>query len=226
MEQIFKSKKEVYLTSLYFLTVLLSAFINQKSFPFLWESVSLARIPLLVLLYIVISNKRDIIYLFALLFFFSTQLLFKNHLPSWAGFTSLIFRLLTFVIVFRSFENKNWFALFLASIPFLTLYLSILVFVQDYLENDIYYWLLNGFLTSLIGGMAVYNYIFENENKNFWLLLSAILFIIQIGFFFINHFYLPEKILVQITIILFGVSNFTFYKFVIVNESKERVLLT
>jgi len=225
MDQIFKNKTELYLASFYFLAVLLSAFISESSYPFFWETVSILRIPSLILLYLIVSKERNFVYFLALILFLTTHLLFKYKMPFWGGLSSLIFRFLTFIIVFKSFQNKNWFALFLASIPFLTLYLSIIIFIEDFLQNNIYFWISNAFFTSLIGGMAVYNYIFEEGNKNFWLLISAILFIIQIGFFFVNYFYLPEKILVQITILLFGVSNFTFYKFVIVTEDKEQSIL-
>jgi uncharacterized membrane protein HdeD (DUF308 family) len=76
-------------------------------------------------------------------------------------------------------------------------------------------------LTSFIGGIALYNYLFEDENKNFWLLISAVLFVIQIGIFFINKYYLETPTLRTLTVILFGVSNFTFYKFMIFNEERE-----
>lgn len=221
MERVFVNNSERNISLLYFTSVIITALFSQKSLPLLWEFFSLSRIPLLIILYFSISKKKNIVYFIALILFLLTHLLFKYRQPDLAGFSSLLYRFLTFILVFKSFKNKNWFALSLAAIPFLGIYLLLLLFISDFILDSIYFWLLNGFFTSLIGGMAIYNYIYENENKNFWLLISAILFIIQIGFFFFNHFYLPEKILVQMTIILFGVSNFTFYKFILVSERKE-----
>ena len=74
-----------------------------------------------------------------------------------------------------------------------------------------------------IGGVrtALYNYLFEDENKNFWLLISSVLFVIQIGVFFISKYYLNAPVFRSLTILLFGVSNFTFYRFIISDEERE-----
>jgi hypothetical protein len=76
-------------------------------------------------------------------------------------------------------------------------------------------------LNLLIDLPAIYNYIFDYKKKNFWLLISAVLFVLQIDIFFINKYYFPHEIFRKTTIILFGASHFTFYKFMILNEGKK-----
>ena len=78
--------------------------------------------------------------------------------------------------------------------------------------------MLNGFLTAFIGGMATFNFLFQDKIRLYWLLISAILFTIQIGGFLINKYYFPDEVLKKTTIILYGISNFTFYKFVVLHE--------
>lgn len=150
--------------------------------------------------------------------------MFLDNAPErsfYGSITSLLYRFLIFLLVYKSVRNKNWFALFLASIPFLFTYSYFLLLINEFLNADIYPWVLNGLLTSFIGGIALYNYLFEDENKNFWLLISAVLFVIQIGVFFIHKYYIEAPELRTLTIILFGISNFTFYKFMISDEERE-----
>jgi hypothetical protein len=139
---------------------------------------------------------------------------------------SLVYRFLIFILVYKSVKSKNWVAITLASIPFICIYISFILLIENELKTDIYPWIINGLLTSLIGGIAVYNYIFEEGNKNFWLLISAILFIFQIGVFFIQNYYFTDEILRKLTIILFGISNYTFYKFMILAEERENGVLS
>ncbi|MCD8518558.1 MAG: hypothetical protein LRY32_02505, partial [Flavobacterium sp.] len=105
-----------------------------------------------------------------------------------------------------------------ASIPFFFIYLYALLLIEKEVKMDFYPWVLNGFLTSFIGGMATFNFLFQDKKRLYWLFISAILFVIQIGVFLINKYYFPDEILRMLTIILFGISNFTFYKFVLLQE--------
>ncbi|WP_333807702.1 hypothetical protein [Flavobacterium sp.] len=106
----------------------------------------------------------------------------------------------------------------LASIPFFFVYLYFLLLMEKDIKMDFYPWVLNGFLTSFIGGMATFNFLFQDKTRLYWLFISAILFVIQIGAFLINKYYFPDEVLRKLTIILFGISNFTFYKFVLHQE--------
>ena len=66
--------------------------------------------------------------------------------------------------------------------------------------------------------LPAFNFLFQDKKRLYWLFISAILFVVQIGVFLINKYYFPDEILRMLTIILFGVSNFTFYKFVLLQE--------
>ena len=224
MKTLSSSSSVLILTIIYFIVIAVFSFFDFSDFPILNYIIGGSRIPLLVIIYFLHSHKKNVIYLSALILFFFAYVMFLEDTPErslYGSIISLIYRLLIFLIVYNSIKNKNWFALFLASIPFFFTYLYFILLINEFLHADIYPWILNGFLTSLIGGIALYNYLFEDENKNFWLLISSVLFVIQIGVFFISKYYLNAPIFRSLTILLFGVSNFTFYKFMIFNEEKE-----
>lgn len=212
------------LTIIYFLVIVVFSFYDFKNYPIVNYLIGGSRIPILIILYYLSSNKKNPIYLSALILFFYSYLMFLENSPERSllgSIISSIYRFLIFLLVYYSVKNKNWFALFLASIPFLFTYSYFILLINEHLNADIYPWVINGLLTSFIGGIALYNYLFEEENNNFWLFISAVLFVLQIEVFFIHKYYLEAPELRTLTVLLFGISNFTFYKFMISNEERE-----
>jgi hypothetical protein len=216
-----KNKTVSQLTLLYILVVVTFSFLNLKSFPVLEFLLGSIRIPLLILMYFLASKVKSTLYFSALILFFFAYLFFRENTPFFnfiGAVISLAYRILIFIIVYKSIENKNWLAIVLASIPYFFIYLYALLLIEKEVKMDFYPWVLNGFLTSFIGGMATFNFLFQDKKRLYWLFISAILFVIQIGVFLINKYYFPDEILRMLTIILFGISNFTFYKFVLLQE--------
>ena len=221
MEILDKNRTVSQLTILYILVVVTFSFLNLKSFPVLEFLLGSIRIPLLILMYYLASKIKSTLYFSALILFFFAYLFFRENTPFFnfiGAIISLAYRILIFIIVYKSIENKNWLAIVLASIPFFFIYLYALLLIEKEVKMDFYPWVVNGFLTSFIGGMATFNFLFQDKKRLYWLFISAILFVIQIGVFLINKYYFPDEILRMLTIILFGISNFTFYKFVLLQE--------
>ena len=216
-----KNKTVSQLTILYILVVVAFSFLNLKSFPVLEFLLGSIRIPILILMYYLASKIKSTLYFSALILFFFAYLFFRENTTFFnfiGAIISLAYRILIFIIVYKSIENKNWLAIILASIPYFFIYLYALLLIEKEVKMDFYPWVLNGFLTSFIGGMATFNFLFQDKKRLYWLFISAILFVIQIGVFLINKYYFPDEILRMLTIILFGISNFTFYKFVLLQE--------
>ncbi len=221
MEILDKNKTVSQLTILYILVVVAFSFLDLKSFPIIDFLLGSIRIPILILMYFLASKNKSTLYFSALILFFFAYLFFRenNTIFDFIGaIISLAYRILIFIIVYKSIENKNWTAIILASVPFFFVYLYALLLIEKEIKMDFYPWVVNGFLTSFIGGMATFNFLFQDKKRLYWLFISAILFVIQIGVFLINKYYFPDEILRMLTIILFGVSNFTFYKFVLLQE--------
>lgn len=221
MEILDKNRTVSQLTILYILVVVVFSFLNLKSFPVIEFLLGSIRIPILILMYYLASKIKSTLYFSALILFFFAYLFFRENSPfcNFIGaIISLAYRILIFIIVYKSIENKNWLAIVLASIPFFFIYLYALLLIEKEVKMDFYPWVLNGFLTSFIGGMATFNFLFQDKKRLYWLFISAILFVIQIGVFLVNKYYFPDEILRMLTVILFGISNFTFYKFVLLQE--------
>lgn len=191
-----------------------------------WKDVfGFIRIPVLMLLYYVSSDKKDMLYFLALLIFQAAYLLFgKNTEESLflGALASVVFRFVLIVIILKAITDKRWDMVLLTSLPILFIYLYLINLIRDNIADSFYIWTLNGVLTAFLAGLAISNYCYKDDQKSFWLLLSALLFVVQIGLFFVNKFYLNQQIFLLLVIILYGISHYTFYKFMIFKDKEKR----
>ncbi|WP_313807633.1 hypothetical protein [Flavobacterium sp.] len=111
-----------------------------------------------------------------------------------------------------------------AFLPFFVIYLYMINFVLEPLGDSYFIWIMNAFVTSYIGGVSIINYLNNSEEHFFWLLLSSILFLIQIGAFFFNRFYIKNESIYQLVILSYGISQFAFCKFLLLKEQKSSVV--
>lgn len=218
------NKITVGLSILYFTIILLysiDVFIGYQPLKF---ALGFSRIPVLMLLYFYSSKERNFIYFLALVFYQIASILLMKEDESnlfYGVLASVVFRFLLVVLVYKAIEEKKWFMIIIASLPFLCAYVYLVDLVKDALSNDFYPWLLNGCLTAFLGGLAVANYYLKDDKKSYWLLISCLLFVIQIGMFFINKFYLKQQLFLQLSILFYGISHYTFYKFMIMKEEER-----
>lgn len=206
---------------LYFSIVVLYGISVYFGFQPFEDFLGFARVPSLLLLYFYSSSKFDLRYVLALVFFQSAYLLFGSNTPEslfWGAAASVVFRLLIIVIIFKSISDINWRMLVLTSIPIFFIFFYLINLIKENVEDSYYLWMLNGLLTSILAGMAVSNYCYKDDLKSFWLLISALLFVVQVGLFFVNKFYLKQDLFLQLIILLYGISHFTFYKFMVFKD--------
>ena len=184
------------------------------------------RIPLLLILYL-ITGKNNIIYISSLLLYQLASFLFatgNQDLFMYGSISSIGYKLLLLVILIPLITKKNRLAICIACLPFFVSYLYIIELVLHSLGDSLIIWILNALITSIIGGIAIIHYHNNYDLKGYWLLISSILFIIQIGAFFINKFYLKSEAIYQMVIFFYGLSHFTFYKFMILKEKEKPTL--
>ncbi|ESU22585.1 hypothetical protein FEDK69T_18380 [Flavobacterium enshiense DK69] len=182
------------------------------------------RIPILLILYLVTSVKRNPLYIIGLALYQSASVFFYFDTPQafiYATFSSMLFKLSMVLLILGLVTRENYKAVSIAFIPFFVIYLYIIEIVVSFLGDTYYIWILNAFLTSFIGGVAIINYVNNSGRKNFWLLISSILFIIQIAAFFINKFYIKNEGIYQMVILSYGISHYTFYKFMMMHEEEK-----
>ncbi|MEW5677077.1 hypothetical protein ABGT15_12255 [Flavobacterium enshiense] len=222
----FQAKENVIrsVTLLYFSVIgLYSIFVFFEYNP-LKEVFGFIRIPILMLLYYYASLKRDYLYFLALLLFQIAYLSFSQSSESsyfWGAVTSVVFRFVLIVIVCRVLKDMRWTTIFLTSLPILFVFLYLIDLIKESITNSYYLWVINGFLTAFLGGLSVSNYCYKDDKKSFWLLISALLFVVQIGLFFVNKFYLKQQLFVHMIILLYGVSHYTFFKFMVFKDEES-----
>lgn len=182
-----------------------------------------ARIPILLVLYF-FTGKKNVIYIASLLLYQLASWLFSTEnqdLFMIGSISSIGYKFLLLIIIIPLITKQNRTAITLACLPFFVLYLYIIELVMHSLGDSLLIWILNALITSIIGGIAIIHYNNNYDLKGYWLLISSVLFIIQIGAFFINKFYIKSEAIYQMVIFFYGLSHFTFYKFMILKEREN-----
>lgn len=181
-----------------------------------------SRIPILILLYL-LTGKNNVIYIFGLLLYQTASMLFSTSnqdLFLYGSIASIGFKICLLILLLPLINKSNRKAIILSSLPFFILYLYIIELVMYSLGDSLLIWLLNALITSIMGGVAIIHYNRNFDLKGYWLLISSIFFIIQIGAFFVNKFYIKSEAIYQMVIFFYGLSHFTFYKFLILKEEE------
>lgn len=209
---------------LYFINLLLYSFSSLLDIQEFEQIFWFIRIPILMLLYYISSTQKKLLYFTALVLYQVASVFFATadvSLFIYGTFSSVLFKFCLSILVLDLVTPKNRMAVIMALVPFFVLYLYIINFVMDALGDSYYIWIMNAFLTSFLGGVAIINYLNNSGPKEYWLLVSSIFFIVQIGAFFINKFYLKNEAIYQMVILSYGVSHFTFYQFLILKERED-----
>lgn len=216
------------LVLVYFLNLVLYSICSFFKFSAAETVFWFSRIPILLILYL-ITGKKNIIYILSLLLYQLASYLFATGNPDlfmYGSISSIGYKFLLLLILLPLITKENRLATSLACLPFFVMYLYIIELVLHSLGDSLIIWILNALITSLIGGIAIIHYINNYDLKGYWLLISSILFIIQIGAFFINKFYIKSEAIYQMVIFFYGLSHFTFYKFMILKEHEKPNLST
>lgn len=182
------------------------------------------RIPILIVLYCISSLKTSWVYLVGLLFYQLASVLFFTQNQDYFVYgtiSSVLFKFCLFLLILDLVTKKNRLAMVFAFLPFFVLYLYVIELVVNSLGDTYFIWIINALLTSLMGGISIVYYLNDTEEDGFWLLISSILFIVQIAAFFINKFYVKSEGIYQLVILSYGISHFTFFKFLILKEQRK-----
>ncbi len=207
----------------YFLNLVLYSICSFLKFTSAETVFWFSRIPILILLYL-IAGKNNIIYISSLLLYQLASYLFaggNQDLFIYGSISSVGYKFLLLIILIPLITKENRLAISLACLPFFVLFLYIIELVLHSLGDSLMIWIVNALITSIIGGIAIIHYHNNFDSKGYWLLISSILFIIQIGAFFINKFYIKSEAIYQMVIFFYGLSHFTFYKFMILKEQEK-----
>ncbi|MCJ1807634.1 hypothetical protein [Flavobacterium covae] len=221
-------KKTIRLISITYFAIALLFLINEifNINPSL-SYLGLLRLILLQILYIYSSSKRNYLFIGVLVFVIISNFFFQYKTKSFLFYgmiAYLINRLLSLILVYQNITPKKIMPILICTIPFLFFYLYVIFLIYDFYSSNFLILLFNGILMSLLGGISLSNYYLEkNEinNKNSFLLISIILFVMQNFIFILQKYFTLEKIFEPINIILNTSSLYIFYRFIILSEKYQ-----
>lgn len=210
------------LTGLFFLVVITLAFGVYFEIESIILPTRVVGLSLVFLIYFLNSFRKNKLYLSSLLFsLLSVLLLFvKSDIGVLsATLFFLIFIVLTTRIVIRNTKKVSFIPVALGFLPFLSILFYLIFLTYSSLGINYVPSILNAFTISFLGGLAVSNYVLEEDNiKNIWLLISTLLFTLLIFVFMIETYYLSVQVFKPIRTICFFGGHYLFMRYLLLSE--------
>jgi hypothetical protein len=177
----------------------------------------------LIALYWASSERRDPLYITAMVFSIITNVLFIPRDDSTlfiALITFFFHRVIILTYTIKMLRIKDYIPVVIGATPFILLffYLQGISVVPPKL---IVVMAVQNILISILAGIAIANFIIQDRRKNAWLLISCVLFIGLQAVVFIERFYLGSEIPAMRPLAM-GVNAFAFYTFYEFAISAER----
>lgn len=210
------------LTALFFLIVGILAFGVYFDNESIILPARIAGVSLIFLIYFFSSFRKNKLYLSSLLF--SLLSILFLFIKSDSGVISatlffLIFIVLTTRIVIKNSKKVSFIPVALGFLPFLSTLFYLIFLTYSSLGINYVPSILNALIISFLGGLAVSNFILEEDNmKNIWLLISSLLFTFLIFVFMIERYYLSVQVFKPIRTICFFGGHYLFMRYLLLSE--------
>jgi hypothetical protein len=209
------------LTLLFFIVVGVLAFGVYFNNFFIILTTRVGGIFLLCLIYLMSTFRNDKIYLLSM--FFSLLSILSIFIESEKGLLIatiffVIYRILTIHIVIKKTKKVKLFPIILGFLPFLSILIYLIFLTQSSLGLNYIPAIVNALLISFLAGIALSNYVLEDDIKNSWLLISTILFALLIFIFMIKTYYVEMQLFKPIQTICFFGGHYFFMRYIILSE--------
>lgn len=174
---------------------------------------------LLFLLYYLNSKQKNILFFWCLLtiaisnIFFTLEKLFVI-----GAVVFIIHRIILIYYIYKMMNIKDKIPVVLSSIPFLFLFLYVFVQEINELQKLLYLLVINIVLISILGGLALSNYIMKENNRSSWLMICILFFVSHNFIIYIEKLFIPLTVLRFSALILNVLAYYTFYRFVMSTE--------
>jgi hypothetical protein len=131
----------------------------------------------------------------------------------------LIFEVLITRIVILNTKKINFIPIALGFLPFLSILFYLIFLTYSSLGINYLPSIVNAFIISFLGGIAVSNYMLEEDNmKNIWLLISILMFVLLIFIFMIEKYYISVQIFKPLRTLCFFGGHFLFMRYLLLSE--------
>lgn len=179
-------------------------------------------IPLLVIvLYVIESTKRNMLYIVAMVFSISTNIFFIPDATIYLFYgiiTFLAHRVLIVYLLLKMNPVKDFIPFLLATAPFLLVFFYLFIETENIPNNSYVILIIQNILMSVFAGIALSNYVMNDNKQNSILLISAFLFVLFQFVVFIEKYFLIyelKEIFRPMAMALNVFAFYTFYKYMI-----------
>ena len=182
---------------------------------------------LLMVLYWFTSEKKNLVYFLAMSFSVITNILFipnEQRMLFFGIITFMFHRIIVIYLIFKLLKLKDYIPVAIATIPFLLIFFYLLAISTEIPENSFILLVIQNILISIFGGIALSNYMMNDNKKNSWLLICGLLFVALQFIVFLEKYYLSDLSPGIFRPIAMGLNTFafyTFYEFVIATEKSD-----
>jgi hypothetical protein len=180
----------------------------------------------LMVLYRYASDQRSLLFFLAIIFSVITNVLFIPNDPQMLFFGIIAFmihRIIILIYIFKLVKIRDYIPVAIATIPFLLVFFYLLA-SSEVPEESFIVLVIQNILISVFGGIALSNYIMNDNKKNSWLLICGLLFVALQFIVFIEKYYLSNLSPTIFRPIAMGLNAFafyTFYEFVLAIEKSD-----
>jgi len=179
----------------------------------------------LLFLYVFSLTKRLKWYVIALEFSFfgDVLLMFSGKLFFMAGLISFLMAHILFIkIVINRIQKTSILKGVIASIPFLIIFIGLIYFLKNSLNELWIPVIIYGITISTFGAVSLLDYLQSKTLKSIWMLVGAVVFICSDSLLAIHKFYSPNSVFEVLIMVTYIVAQYLIFKSMIIS-SKHRI---
>ncbi|WP_298141059.1 hypothetical protein [Flavobacterium sp.] len=179
-------------------------------------------LPLLLGIYLTKSTSKSVLYILAIVINWIANILFLFEHSKYITLAAIFFifsKLFVVAKVYKEIKLPSLFPFIIGTIPFLFLfiYLNFLIF-QDIDFQTFVITIIHSVVMSLMGGIALGNYIMRNDKVSKFLLVSALFYAFNILFLGIKFYYIDLSFLKPLSMVFFILGHFSLLQFILLSE--------
>lgn len=186
-------------------------------------------IPLfLIAIYSIESNKKNVLFIVALLLSLITNILFIPNTPTYLFYGLLVFtvhRITIIYLIFSLQKVNDSIPLIIATTPFLLIFFYLFLETVEIPPNSIYLIIFQNLLISMFAGIALSSYFINDNKQNSVLLISALIFVMLQLVVFVEKYFMKnefEQLFRPLAMTFNALAFFSFYKYVIIAEKSHK----
>ena len=178
----------------------------------------------LIIIYYVDSEKKNVLFIIALLLSSLTNFLFIPDTPKCLFYGIIVFTLHRIICIYLILSLQkfiDYIPIIIATSPFLLIFFYLFTETSEIPENSFYVIIIQNILISILTGIALASYVMNDSKQNSILLISALLFVMLQFVVFVEKYFLTneyQEFFRPTVIILNALAFFSLYKYVVTSE--------